>query len=258
MADETATFVLRAARLDARDALESLMDAVWRTRPGPTPTIQLVRDAEEGRTFPRAADTDANFEVLTRRLLDLRPDIHVVITPHDARSAAFAEAYASGRESVPERPPVRMWTNSEFYDFVDSMPPTLRPLEDYLRALAALLAPHRSEPGLALETFADLLLEARTSEPATTAPDEQNEVEQLLWHQISELPHLRFARKHWDYAAVKGSESRWYNASVDGFLERGAEGAWHGWGAEGEDLEYMPFLTWKELCSFLRSGQWYE
>ena len=236
MADETATFVLRAARLDARDALESLMDAVWRTRPGPTPTVQLVRDADEGWTFTRAADIDANFEVLTRRLLDLRPDIHVVVTPHDARSAAFAEAYASGGESVPEQPPVRMWTNREFYDFVDAMPPTLRPLE----------------------IFADLLLEARTSEPATTAPDEKNEVEQLLWHQISELPHLRFARKHWDYAAVKGSESRWYNASVDGFLERGAEGAWHGWRAEGEDLEFMPFLTWKELCSFLRSGQWYE
>ena len=89
-------------------------------------------------------------------------------------------------------------------------------------------------------------------------PEEKNEAEQLLWHQISELPHLRFARKHWDYAAVKGSESRWYNASVDGFLERGAEGAWHGWGAEGEDLEYMPFLTWHELSSFLRHGQWYE
>jgi len=197
MADETA-FVLRAARLDARDALESLMDAVWRTRPGPTPTVQLVRDADEGWTFTRAADIDANFEVLTRRLLDLRPDIHVVVTPHDARSAAFAEAYASGGESVPEQPPVRMWTNREFYDFVDAMPPTLRPLE----------------------IFADLLLEARTSEPATTAPDEKNEVEQLLWHQISELPHLRFARKHWDYAAVKGVRRRLPGARRRGRVAR--------------------------------------
>jgi hypothetical protein len=258
MSDETATatFVLRAARRDAREALESLIDAVWRTRPGPTPTIQLVRDADEGWTFTRAADIDANFEVLTRRLLDLRPDIRVIITPHDPRSAAFAQAYASGHGSVPEPPPVRMWTNRELYDFVAGLPATGRSLEDYLRALSPLLAPHPS--GLALEVFADLLAEALTSEPAADPPDEKDEVQGLLWHQIGELPRLRFRERHRDYAAVKGSDSRWYNTSVEGFLTAGAAGAFRGHQAEGEDLEFMPYLTVRELKDFFRSGQWYE
>ena len=258
MSDETATatFVLRAARRDAREALESLIDAVWRTRPGPTPTIQLVRDADEGWTFTRAADVDANFEVLTRRLLDLRPDIHVVITAHDPRSAAFATAYASGSESVAEPPPVRMWTNRELSDFVAGLPATERSLEDYLRALSALLEPHRS--GLALEVFADLLAEALTSAPAADPPAEKDEVQALLWHQIAELPQLRFRRRHWDHAAVKGSDSRWYNTSVEGFLSAGAAGAFHGYKAEGEDLEFMPYLGVRELKDFFRSGQWYE
>lgn len=251
MPDETATFVLRAARLNARDALESIADAVWGTRPGPTPTIQLVRDADDGWTFTRAADIDANFEVLARRLLDLQPDIRVRITPFDARSAALA----SGDESLPEPPPVRLWTNREIYDFIEALPDTRRSLETYLRALAALLAPYRGEPGLALETFADLLQAALTSEPARDAPEAPNDVERQLWQQISELPRLKGKG---DYAVVKGSDSRWYNTSIASFLSAGASGAWNGFEAAGEDLEYMPFLSWLAIQAFLRNGQWYE
>jgi hypothetical protein len=232
------TFVLRAARLDARDALESLMDAVWRTRPGPTVTVQLVRDADEGRTFTRAADIDANFEVLSRRLLELLPDLEVIIAPR-----------------APGPPPVRMWTNREFYDFVEALPETKRSLETYLRALAALLVPYRGEPGLALEVFADLVEAALESEPATGPSDAPNEVERLLWHQISELPRLKGKGA---YAVVKGSDSRWYNTSVVSFLSAGASGAWNGFQAEGEDLEYMPFRSWHEIRDFFRNGQWYE
>jgi hypothetical protein len=149
-------------------------------------------------------------------------------------------------------------TNRDIYAFITALPATERSLETYLRALAALIAPHRDEPGLALDAFADLLRAALTAEPAAVAPGTPNAFEQLLWRQIAELPKLKFSRRHWDYAAVRGSDSRWYNASVEGFLERGAQGAWHGWDAEGEDLEDMPFVDWDELMAFLRSGQWYE
>ena len=151
-----------------------------------------------------------------------------------------------------------MRTNRDIYEFIVALPHAERSLERYLRALAALVAPHRDEAGLALETFAGMLRRALTSEPAVDPPAESNAFERLLWRQIAELPKLEFSRRHWDYAAVKGSASRWYNADVAGFLERGAEGAWHGWDAEAEDLEDMPFLAWDELLDFLRSGQWYE
>ncbi|MDA0171226.1 hypothetical protein OJ998_19145 [Solirubrobacter taibaiensis] len=235
-----AEFVLYADRRDALAALEDFRDQVWSALPDPRPTVRLVHGAPDGPVFDDQADADANFVALSRRLWGMRADVRVVI-----------EVRLGGR-------PRRLLTNRDFYDFVWALPKSDRKLETYLRALAALTKPHRSEPGLALDVFADCLREALTSEAAAAGPADPNAFEALLWQQIAELPRLKFARRHWDYAAVRGSDSRWYNASVDGFLERGAEGAWHGWGAEGEDLEYMPFLTWEELCSFLRSGQWYE
>ncbi len=41
----------------------------------------------------RKADTDANFELLTRRLLDARPKVRVAIASHNLRSVAHAIAY---------------------------------------------------------------------------------------------------------------------------------------------------------------------
>ena len=35
-------------------------------------------------------------------------------------------------------------------------------------------------------------------------------------------------------------------------------GAWNGFEAEGEDVEYIPFRPWHEIEDFLRQGQWYE
>ena len=43
--------------------------------------------------FERKADTDANFELLTRRLLDARPSVRVAIASHNLRSVAHAIAY---------------------------------------------------------------------------------------------------------------------------------------------------------------------
>jgi RHH-type proline utilization regulon transcriptional repressor/proline dehydrogenase/delta 1-pyrroline-5-carboxylate dehydrogenase len=43
--------------------------------------------------FERKADTDANFEQLTRRLLDARPLIRPAIASHNLRSVSHAIAY---------------------------------------------------------------------------------------------------------------------------------------------------------------------
>lgn len=151
-----------------------------------------------------------------------------------------------------------MRTNRDLHEFVEALPRTDRGLEDYLRALAGAVGPHRGADGLALDVFAALLREALTRAPATGPDGELNAFEALLWQQIGELPRRKFSRRHWDYAAVRGSESRWYNASVAGFLERGVEGAFGGWDAVGEDLEDLGFLTWDQLRDFLVQGQWYE
>ena len=43
--------------------------------------------------FEVKADTDANFELLTRRLLDARPKVRVAIASHNLRSVSHAIAY---------------------------------------------------------------------------------------------------------------------------------------------------------------------
>jgi proline dehydrogenase len=57
---------------------------------------ELVQAAQHGWTTPVfdvKADTDANFELLTRRLLDARPAVRVAIASHNLRSVAHAIAY---------------------------------------------------------------------------------------------------------------------------------------------------------------------
>ena len=57
---------------------------------------ELVQAAQHGWSAPvfeRKADTDANFELLTRRLLDARPALRVAIASHNLRSIAHAIAY---------------------------------------------------------------------------------------------------------------------------------------------------------------------
>ena len=58
-----------------------------RARPGRA--ARLVRR----RCSSVKADTDANFELLTRRLLDARPTVRVAIASHNLRSVAHAIAY---------------------------------------------------------------------------------------------------------------------------------------------------------------------
>src|SRR3954453_23820435 len=57
---------------------------------------ELVQAAQHGWSTPvfeRKADTDANFEQLTRRLLDARPLIRPAIASHNLRSVSHAIAY---------------------------------------------------------------------------------------------------------------------------------------------------------------------
>jgi RHH-type proline utilization regulon transcriptional repressor/proline dehydrogenase/delta 1-pyrroline-5-carboxylate dehydrogenase len=57
---------------------------------------ELVQAAQHGWSAPvfeRKADTDANFEALTRRLLDARPALRVAIASHNLRSISHAIAY---------------------------------------------------------------------------------------------------------------------------------------------------------------------
>jgi proline dehydrogenase len=57
---------------------------------------ELVQAAQHGWSppvFDVKADTDANFELLTRRLLDARPKVRVAIASHNLRSVAHAIAY---------------------------------------------------------------------------------------------------------------------------------------------------------------------
>src|SRR4051812_22034951 len=57
---------------------------------------ELVQAAQHGwntPVFEVKADTDANFELLTRRLLDARPLVRVAIASHNLRSVAHAIAY---------------------------------------------------------------------------------------------------------------------------------------------------------------------
>ena len=58
---------------------------------------ELVQASQHGWSppvFERKADTDANFERLTRRLLDARPKVRPAIASHNLRSVAHAIAYS--------------------------------------------------------------------------------------------------------------------------------------------------------------------
>jgi RHH-type proline utilization regulon transcriptional repressor/proline dehydrogenase/delta 1-pyrroline-5-carboxylate dehydrogenase len=106
--------VLQAYLRDSGDTLDQILafarDAGPPTR---TPPLQvrlvkgaywdheLVQARQHGWSAPvyeDKAECDRNFEALTRRLLDARPDVRVAIASHNLRSVAHAIAYnrASG------------------------------------------------------------------------------------------------------------------------------------------------------------------
>src|SRR5215208_1145807 len=105
-AGPSAGLVLQAYLRDSPEALDTILAWLERTERAHPLTIRLVKGAYwdhelvEARqhgwpapVFEHKADTDRNFETLTRRLLDARPAVRVAIASPNLRSVAHAIAY---------------------------------------------------------------------------------------------------------------------------------------------------------------------
>jgi RHH-type proline utilization regulon transcriptional repressor/proline dehydrogenase/delta 1-pyrroline-5-carboxylate dehydrogenase len=102
----SAGLVLQAYLRDSPATLDTILEWLGRVQRAHPLTIRLVKGAYwdhelvEARqhgwpapVFEHKADTDRNFEALTRRLLDARPAVRVAIASHNLRSVAHAIAY---------------------------------------------------------------------------------------------------------------------------------------------------------------------
>jgi RHH-type proline utilization regulon transcriptional repressor/proline dehydrogenase/delta 1-pyrroline-5-carboxylate dehydrogenase len=98
--------VLQAYLRDSGETLDAVLDFARDTPRGSPLTVRLVKGAywdhelvqaqQHGWTAPvfeSKAESDRNFELLTRRLLDARPAVRVAIASHNIRSVAHAIAY---------------------------------------------------------------------------------------------------------------------------------------------------------------------
>jgi proline dehydrogenase len=105
-AGPSAGLVLQGYLRDSPATLDTILgwlDGVERAQPltirlvkGAYWDHELVQAAQHGWSSPVfevKADTDANFELLTRRLLDARPKVRVAIASHNLRSVSHAIAY---------------------------------------------------------------------------------------------------------------------------------------------------------------------
>ncbi len=98
--------VIQAYLRDSGELLDQVLDFARRGGRRPPLQIRLVKGAYwdhelvearqhgwETPVFESKADSDRNFEALTRRLLDARPDVRVAVASHNLRSVAHAVAY---------------------------------------------------------------------------------------------------------------------------------------------------------------------
>jgi proline dehydrogenase len=105
-AGPSAGIVLQAYLRDSPDLCDRIITWAEATPRGYPLLVRLVKGAYwdhevvEARqhgwsvpVFERKADSDANFEALTRRLLEARPAVRVAIASHNLRSVAHAVAY---------------------------------------------------------------------------------------------------------------------------------------------------------------------
>ena len=101
----SAGVVLQAYLRESPDQLDRLLDWARAGRRRPPPTVRLVKgaywdhDVVEARrhgwkppVFECKADSDRNFEALTRRLLEARPAVRLAVASHNLRSVAHAIA----------------------------------------------------------------------------------------------------------------------------------------------------------------------
>ncbi len=102
----SAGLVIQAYLRDSGELLDTVLGFAHRSDRRPPLQIRLVKGAYwdhelvEARqhgwsapVFESKADSDRNFELLTRRLLDARPHVRVAIASHNLRSVAHAIAY---------------------------------------------------------------------------------------------------------------------------------------------------------------------
>ena len=105
-AGPSAGVVLQAYLRESPEQLDRVLDWARVTRRAVPLTVRLVKGAYwdhelvearqqgwESPVFERKADSDRNFEQLTRRLLDARPAVRVAIASHNLRSISHAIAY---------------------------------------------------------------------------------------------------------------------------------------------------------------------
>jgi RHH-type proline utilization regulon transcriptional repressor/proline dehydrogenase/delta 1-pyrroline-5-carboxylate dehydrogenase len=102
----SAGLVLQGYLRDSPETLDTILAWLGEHRRAHPLTVRLVKGAywdhelveakQHGwptPVFEHKADTDRNFEALTRRLLDARPAVRVAIASHNLRSVAHAIAY---------------------------------------------------------------------------------------------------------------------------------------------------------------------
>jgi RHH-type proline utilization regulon transcriptional repressor/proline dehydrogenase/delta 1-pyrroline-5-carboxylate dehydrogenase len=105
-AGPSAGLVLQAYLRDSPQTLDTILEWLQRVPRALPLTVRLVKGAYwdhelvEARqhgwpapVFEHKADTDRNFEQLTRRLLDARPAVRVAVASHNLRSVSHAIAY---------------------------------------------------------------------------------------------------------------------------------------------------------------------
>jgi hypothetical protein len=159
----------------------------------------------------------------------------------------------------------RLRSNRDLYQFVAALaePAEVRPLEEYLRALWALVREHREEAALDLDTFAGLLSRALTAEAPPYDGGWQGAAawEQTLLGQIADLRAMADSGTLDDEQRQFGVDApgggRWYNFDVGTYLECGVQGAFGGWDPDDAPVA-LQRIGWDDFESFLACGQFYE
>jgi hypothetical protein len=152
----------------------------------------------------------------------------------------------------------------DVYDQITALPASRRSLEEYLRALLALVRAHREREPFSPDELVALLEKAYTATPTMElvcawphAEDGFPSWECRVVEQINELRSMNREGRLVDRARYFGvdmpSGSRWYNFTPESYLERG----WIGNYGDDEEERIDP-VTWRDFRRFLGYGQCYE
>lgn len=140
-----------------------------------------------------------------------------------------------------------MKTNRDLYEHIAALAGRYakpRPLEEYLRALAALVAPYATDSGISLHRLAQVLEQAFTApapafDPSWASPAPEPEPKSYsawlhtLRAQVVDLREMETAgtlgdeQRYFGLNSPRGS--RWYNFDPCTYLECGVQGSVGGW-----------------------------